>query len=179
MGKSNRIKNERAERAARVSLATTKKKKSTPSWLYSLLVGIVALFVLVTIIVSTVASSGIIFRLQKAIYSENFTVNGQMLTYMFNTQYQQFQQDNQSYLQYYSLDTTKSLKKQTFGDTNAGYGYETMFLGSFTGTWYEYFMKQVEAQAVQMLIYCEEAKARGIELGEAAHDYLLLPTTTH
>ena len=167
MGKSNRIKNERAERAARVSLATTKKKKSTPSWLYSLLVGIVALFVLVTIIVSTVASSGIIFRLQKAIYSENFTVNGQMLTYMFNTQYQQFQQDNKSYLQYYSLDTTKSLKKQTFGDTNAGYGYETMFLGSFTGTWYDYFMKQVEAQAVQMLIYCEEAKARGIELGEA------------
>jgi hypothetical protein len=67
MGKSNRIKSERAERAAKVSLANTKKKKSTPTWLYTLLVSIVAVFVLVTIVLSTVASSGIILRMQKAI----------------------------------------------------------------------------------------------------------------
>ena len=166
MGKSNRIKSEKAERAAKVSLVNTKKKKGTPSWLYSLLVGIVAVFVLVTIVLSVVASSGIVLRMQKAIYSENYTINGQMLTYMFNAQYQQFQQDNQSYLQYFSLDTSKSLKKQMYGDTEVGYGYETMFLGAFDGTWYKYFMSQVETQAKEILVYCEEARARGIELGE-------------
>ena len=166
MGKSNRIKSEKAERDARVSLVNTKKKKSTPSWLYTLLISIVAVFVLVTIVVSTVASSGILLRMQKAIYSENYTINGQMLTYMFNAQYEQFKQDNQSNLTYFSLDTSKSLKKQTFGDKDKGYGYETMFLGDFKGTWYEYFMSQVKEQAIQVLIYCEEAKVRGIELGE-------------
>lgn len=168
MGKSNRIKSEKAERAAKVSLVNTKKKKKgAPSWLYTLIISIVAVFVLVTIVVSTITSSGMLLRMQKAVYSENFTVNGQMLTYMFKAQYEQFQQENQSNLTYFSLDTKKSLKDQKFGDTTAGYGYETMFLGAFEGTWYDYFMNQVKEQAVQMLIYCEEAKTRGIELDEA------------
>ena len=167
MGKSNRIKSEKAERASRVSLVNTKKKKGVPSWLYTLLISIVAVFVLVTIVVSTISSSGMLLRMQKAIYSENFTVNAQMLTYMFKAQYEQFKEDNQNNMTYFSLDTTKSLKSQKYGDTTTGYGYETMFLGSFEGTWYDYFMTQVKDQAVQMLIYCEEAKARGIELDEA------------
>ena len=170
MGKSNRIRSEKAQKTIDTSsLRTTGKnnKKSTPSWLYSLLISIVALFVVVMIVVTAVSSSGIVMRSRKAIYSDDYTINGSILQYMFMGEYQQFLTDNESYLNYFSLDTSKSLKSQKYGDTSAGTGYETSFLGAFEGSWYDYFMSKTEEQARQLLIYCEEADERGIKLEDS------------
>ncbi len=165
MGKSNRIRTKRAETAVKAP-AYSKAKKTTPAWLYSLIAIVVAAVLLVGVVAGLVSKNGLVMRMTPAIKSENYTINGNMLRYMFQTEYQNFHNSYSDTLQYFSLDTSKSLKEQTFGDTSAGSALETAYLGEFSGTWYDYFMNSVTAQAKEILIYCEEAKARGIELDD-------------
>ena len=158
MGKSNRIKSEKAAQPAKtVSTKTNKKKES--STLYSLLVAAIAVFVVVMVVVTTITSSGLLMRASKAIYSDNYKINGNMLKYMFVTKYEQFMNDYSGYMTYLSLDTTKPLKDQKFGEND-----DAALLGEFEGTWFDYFMSSAKTEAEQMLIYCEVADEKGITL---------------
>ncbi len=159
MGKSNRIRSEKYQSKAN-STALKNQKKGTPSWLYPAILSVVAVFVAVIFVFSVFSSSGIAMRHTKAISSDNYTINGNMLSYMFMTEYQQFQSDNQSIASYIGLDASKSLKDQEFSSTAAS------LFGAFEGSWYDYFMNSVKTQAEQLLIYCEEADARGIALDD-------------
>lgn len=165
MGKSNRIRTQRAASTVKAP-AYSKAKKSTPAWLTSLIAVAVAVLVLAGVVAGLVTKNGVVMRMTPAIKSENFTVNGNMLKYMFQTEYENFHHTYQDTLSSFSLDTSKSLKEQTFGDTTGGKGLETTVFGEFKGTWFDFFMNSVTAQAEEILIYCEEAKARGLELDE-------------
>lgn len=165
MGKSNRIRTQRAEDIVSRPLSRNKKKKA-PAWLGSVVAAVVALIVLLTVVFGMLSSNGTIMRLRRAMYSDDYTINGNMMQYYYQTQYQSFYSTYSSYLSYFSLDTSKSLKDQKFGDTSAGYGYETMYLGAFDGTWFDYFMNLTQKQCEQILIYCEEADERGIKLDD-------------
>ena len=161
MGKSNRV------RAERVASATTKapakktnNNKSSKS--YSIAIILVAVFVLVTIIVTAVISSGILMRSAKAMKSEHYTITGTMFKYMVLSSYDDFLTNYQSYLSYFSLDTSKPLAEQTYGT-----GSEASLLGAFEGTWLDYFVDPVRTQSEQILIYCEEARDRGISLDDS------------
>ncbi len=167
MGKSNRIRTQRAENTAKNPLSKKTKKKGAPSWLYPLIAAVVTLAVLASVAVGIISANGVVMRWSKAVKSDNYTINGNMMSYLFYVEYEEFQNTYSSYMTQFSLDTTKSLKDQTFGDTSTGTGYEIYYLGQFEGTWFDYFASLAEASAKQILIYCEEARARGIELEDA------------
>ena len=161
MGKSNRVRAERATAVATKASAKKAKEKKT-SRIYSIVIAAVALFVLATIVISVVISSGFIMRTSKAMKSENYAITGNMFKYMVISSYDDFLSQYSSYLSYFSLDTKKPLAEQQYGA-----GSETAFLGNFEGTWLDYFVEPVKSQAEQILIYCEEADARGIALEDA------------
>lgn len=157
MGKANRIRTNRAS-APVTTVKTPKKKKSMPSWALNLITITVAVVILVSVVVMAMSANGVFGRMSTAMKSENFRVSRNMMDYFFQTQYNSFVSDNSAYLQYFGLDTGASLKDQMF-DTTTG----------SESTWFDYIMGQTEDQVKDLLIFCEEAKARGIELDEADH----------
>lgn len=166
MGKSNRIRANRAQTKIVNPVKQYKKKEGMPLWLKTLIAGVVAVVVLATCILGVISSNGVFGRYNAVVRSDDFKVSSNMLAYLYQTQVESFSNSYSDYMQYFSLDTTKSFKNQTYGDTSKGYAYETSMLGAFEGTWYDYFMQQAVAQAKQMLVFCEEAEQRGIELTE-------------
>lgn len=83
--------------------------------------------------------------------SENFQFTRAELSYLFYQNYQSFLQINQSYMQYIGIDTSKSLKDQSY---------------STDMTWFEHFMQETMEDLHEVLTLCEGAKAAGIELDE-------------
>lgn len=152
MGKSNRIRNERAS-AVLTGVKSPKKKNGLPSWALNLITIAVAAIIFISVALSLLSANGVFTRMQTAMKTENFTVNANMMKYYYQTQYQNFVSQNSSYLSYYGLDTSLSLKDQ-YVDTS----------DESQGTWFDYMMKQTEAQVEQILQLCEEAEARGIAL---------------
>lgn len=164
MGKSNRIRNQRVEEKYSSSLKG-QKKKGMPSWLISLIAIVITAAVLLTVVMGMLSSSGIIMRMRTAVYSDNYKINGNMMTYLYRTQYINFYNTYSSYMSYFSLDTSKSFKDQKYGEAKeGGQALEASFLGAFDGTWFDYFMSLAKEQATQILTYCEEADTRGITL---------------
>jgi hypothetical protein len=108
MGKSNRIRNNRAnEKLASSYGIKTKEKKGMPNWAMSLIAILITLAVILSVVFSLLSANGVFLRMQTAVSSENFKVNGNMMSYFFNLEYQNFQQEHANYLSNYSLDTSK------------------------------------------------------------------------
>ena len=166
MGKSNRIRASHAEKSIATPIKP-KNKTGMPLWLKTTIAAVLAAVILLTCIFGVLAANGVMMRYRYPVRSENFKFSGNMMSYLYKTQYQNFTQQYSSYMNYFSLDPSEPLKDQKFGDTSSGYGYETQFLGQFDGTWFDYFMNLATNQAKQTLIYCEEANARGITLDDA------------
>ncbi len=160
MGKSNRIRSNRAKAAVQAPQAKKHQKNSQgmPSWLMTLITVAVTLLILASLGLSILASSGLPNRMRTSMKSENFTVNTNMMSYYFHTTYQNFVQNYQSSLEYLGLDTATSLKDQPFsaGSTTSG---DPQY-----ATWFDYFVAETKAQVTSMLVYLEEANARGITL---------------
>ena len=153
MGKANRIRNNRYS-SAYAAVKTPKKKDGMPAWAINLIAILVTAAILFTAVLIMMVNNGVFGRMSTAMKSENFRVNRNMMNYYFQTQYQNLMSNNQ-----YGIDTNRSLKDQYLStDEN----------GNPTFTWYDYIMDSTEAQVEEILIFCEEAKARGIELDE--HD---------
>ncbi|MBQ7384514.1 MAG: hypothetical protein IJV72_06965 [Clostridia bacterium] len=167
MGKSNRVRAERASKSLSAPVKIkTKKKTGMPLWLKTLIAAVMALVVLCVCVFGILSANGVIMRYRSALKSDHFKVSGNMMSYYYYTQYQSFQSQYSSYMSYFSLDTSKSLKEQQFGDSTSGNAYETSFLGEFDGTWHDYFMSKTTEQTEQILIYCEEAYERDITLDD-------------
>ena len=129
MGKSNRIRANRSEAKITASVKA-KKKQGMPSWLLSLIIIVVTVAVLFTIVGSVLSSNGVILRMRKGISSENYSFSGSMMAYYYHLTYQNFTSNYESYMSYFGLDTTTSLKNQIYGDASVG-GYESSYLGEF------------------------------------------------
>ena len=169
MGKSNRIKSNRAAKVAAAPIA--KKKKGVPGWLYSFIAIVIAVAVLASVVGGILSSNGIFMRMTTVMSTQNHKVTSNMMTYFFNSNIQTFYSDYSTYLSsgYFSVDLSQPLKNQEFGKakTEGATVYDALFLGSFTGTWYDYFMETTKTQVREMLVYAEEATARGITLDDA------------
>ena len=153
MGKSNRIRAKHAEKKIVTPVKVkAKQKKGMPLWLSSAIAGIVALAVLFVCVMGVISSNGVIKRNNKALYTENFKISENMLSYIFQNQYANFTSSYSSQLASIGFDTTKSLKDQAYDETS---------------TWYDYFVNSSIEEASQILLFCEEAYARGIELDDA------------
>ncbi len=130
---------ERLNKMAQVK-PTQKKKISGPA----LAAIIVSIVLIVAMIVSLVASSGIFTRLKTGASTENFKINGSMLQYYTMSYYQNWYYNNYYYilLGYIQLDDSKPLSEQ-YTDT------------SKTTT----FAQGVRSYVEQILKYCEAALA--------------------
>ncbi len=154
MGKSNRIRKNRANGVLARAATPKKRKTEMPSWALNLITILVAAVILLSVAFSLLSANGVFDRMQTAMKSDNFRVNANMMKYFFQTQYQSFVSENSSYLSYYGLDTGTSLKEQTVST------------GEDAQTWFDLMMSQTTSQVKEILVYCEEAEARGIALDD-------------
>ena len=121
-----------------------KKKMSGPR----LAALIVTIAILLGLVVSLVAGSGILVRAQEGASSENFEVNASMMSYYTNAYYQNWYSQNYYYiyLGYISFNPNKPLDEQ-YTDS------------SKTQTYYDYFIEASKTTVETYLKYCEAAMA--------------------
>ena len=82
-----------------------------------------------------------------ALKGENFSFTQGEMVYMFGIVYSNYV----SYLSMFGVDTTKSLKEQSISEDM---------------TWFDMIMTEASSYASQYLLFCEAARAAGIELSE-------------
>ena len=128
-------------------MATKKKQKA---WVAPLVFALVIILIAGLIVVDRLDSNGTILRSKTVLKSDNFSVSGTVMEFAVMTTYQNFVTQNQSYLQLFGLDTSKSLSSQKHGD----------------GTWLDFFKESTETVLSQYLVYAEAAKADGMELSD-------------
>lgn len=167
MGKSNRIRTNRAADRVR-TVGVKNKKQGMPSWAMTLITVVLSVALLLSVAGILLSANGVFTRLNNVAESDNYKVNANMMAYYYNTQYQNFVSNYNSYITsgYFSIDPEGDLTKQPFGgakDSGKTY-YDEMFLGEFEGTWHDYFMDQAVSSVETILMYCEAAKAYGIVL---------------
>lgn len=160
MGKSNRIRVDRADRMT--SAIKPKKKKGMPLWLQTAIAAVVAVLVLSVCVVSILSANGIFKRYTYPLKSDNYKISANMMSYFYKNQVNDFNTNYSSYASYLGVDTSADLKTQPFSDT------AKQILGSsFEGeTWHDYFVQLATNHGKQVLMLCEEARVRGLELEE-------------
>ncbi len=113
---------------------------------------LVAVIVLGVVGIHTFLNSGTMERNTVAAKSEHYTVNSAMLTYLYNTSYQNLVSNAGSYLESLGLDTNKALDQQKYqGDK----------------TWHDYFLDSARSQLTNALVLAEAATAAGVQLDDA------------
>ena len=166
MGKGSRNRQERIDDKAVNPQKYVQKKKTASKNYTSLITVIVTFIVAVALIFGAVSSSGITLRARNTMSSANFKVTGTMMSYYAHTVYSnyvnQFQNTYSSLLSQGSgytvydlmgIDQNKPLKDQVYNESTGE-------------SWQDFFMSQAREQTEQLLLYCEGAKAAGIELDE-------------
>lgn len=93
--------------------------------------------------------TGFFLRKEVAAESENYTVDGAMMTYFFQSNYQSYY----SYASYLGIDTSTSLKAQE----------SSISSGS---TWFDYFASITQSYVSELLALCEAANANGVALDD-------------
>ena len=158
----------------KMKISNNKKRNNggMPSWLLSLIVGLVALIVVGTCLASFVGSTGVIGRMSTAMKTENYTINQPMMSYFYQTAYSSFV----SGTYYQTLGSYCSLNNSTYGNSGLSLDKQTIGKGQYDSilvpaeyngkTWHDYFMDQAIATVEQVLVFCEVANERGIELTE-------------
>lgn len=164
MGKASRNKRDnlearRAEAAKKQEAAKAKKKRALRNKIIGIVCAVLAVLVLgTTIVYNSFSNSGFFLRRTESMSTENYSVDNAVLSFYFYSVYQSFMEQYGDLVSYLGLDTSKSLKTQTC--TLAG--DET--------TWYNYFMDQAVSELKTILLFCEEATARGITLDDSDYD---------
>ena len=163
MGKGNRNRQERAEDKV-LNPQKYVQKKQAPAFIGPLVFAVIAVLLIVVMVGNLLIGAGIFMRSRTAAESDDFKVDGAMMSYFVYSSYQ-------TYLNYYyelyssmmgsstsinvqslmGIDPNVSLKKQVYNEESGQ-------------TWFEYFAENAAAQVEQQLVYCQAAKAAGIEL---------------
>lgn len=155
MGKGNRNRLAKAQQAAgaeSVFTANSKKKNQTPAWVSTVAIILIAVLLIGCVALSVISEGGYLLRWTTVAESEHYSVSGTMLSYYFYQNYSYFLGTYGSLASYMGLDTGSSLKTQSYGDDGE--------------TWFDYFMDSVVSEINQILVYCEEARARDIKLDD-------------
>ena len=95
-----------------------------------------------------------------AIEGEYVEVDDKMMGFFLNDYIINWYNNYGIYLSMFSVDLTKDLRDQTFGEC----AYETYFLGAYDGTWYDYFLDSVKEQVEGYVVYADAAVECGITL---------------
>ncbi len=169
MGKGNRNSLKRSQESVEIaeknlSRQKAKAKKSKFDKFIAITVIALAAIIVLTLAVSVMSEAGIFLRTQNAVSGETTHVDGAMMSFFMNDYIMNWYSQYSGYMSLFSLDLTRDLKLQKFGDKSNGYGYETSFLGNFDGTWYDYFLKEVKSEVEMYIVYADAAKKLDLEL---------------
>ena len=172
MGKGNRNNLKRSQESvenAEKYLAREKSKAKKSKFDKLIAVAVIALVavIVLTLALSVMSEAGLFLRMQNGATAGEISVDGAMMTFFMNDYIMNWytNSDYSYYVGYFSLDLTRDLRLQKYGDSSAtGYAYETSFLGSFKGTWYDYFWSLVKEETEMYIIYANAAKANGITI---------------
>ena len=168
MGKGNRNRQERAEDKALNPEKYVKKKKS--NWASAIVGPLLAALILVLVVVVLIGNSltngGVIMRSRTAAESDDFEVNGAMMTYYVYSSYSNYvnylyevyssmmsSSSNIDVYKYMGIDPNVSLKDQIY-DEESGQ------------TWFDYFADMAKTQVEQQLVYAQAAKEAGVKLDD-------------
>lgn len=133
-------------------MGNTKKQTSRKDLGAKIFLAITAVILVVVLLGSLLGSSGLLLRMTTPLSSANYKVDGAMLTYYYRTSYYTMLSQLGDYASYLGLDTSKSLKSQTYLDGEQ--------------TWHDYLLSSASEQAKQMLVLAEAAKAAGMSLDD-------------
>ncbi len=175
MGKGTRNRLERAED----KIANPQKyvtKKHAPAFIGPLVFAVVVILLAVVLIGNALVGAGIFMRARTAAESDDFKVDGAMMTYYVNYSYQSYinyfyemyssyLSSSSSTLDVYSImgiDPNISLKKQVYNKETGQ-------------TWFDYFADMAKSQIEEQLVYAQAAKAAGVALDE--DDYASIDET--
>ena len=160
MGKSNRIRANRANEKINSFGVKVKKKNGMPSWAITLITIVLTVSLILGVAAILVTSNGVFGRMTTVVSSDNYKYNANMIAYMANSSYMNVVSnlglggDNSSMSSLISLDPTKPLDEQEFGKGS----YDSIYFGSgFKGTWYDYFVDYAVSTAKTNLVYLEYA----------------------
>ncbi|MBR2847917.1 MAG: peptidylprolyl isomerase [Clostridia bacterium] len=166
MGKASRNKREnqelrRLEADKKQKEAAKAKKKS----IRNKIIGAVCVLLIIVLVGTVVAytrmtDGGYFLRNTVSLTSENYEMDNALVSYHFNNQYQNFLSAYGNSLSYFGIDPSKSLKQQPCPLYEDG------------RTWYSFFMDAAVQEMTNVLIFCEEANARGITLTESDYDVI-------
>ena len=137
-----------------------KKKMSGPS----IAALIVTIAILIGLVVSLLAGSGLFVRVQKGASSENYEINGSMMSYYVNSFYQSWYSNYYYYilLGYIKFNPNVPFDQQYTDDNK-------------TQTYYDYFKEGATVNVTKILKYCEAARVDSeinfAELEEEAKTY--------
>lgn len=132
-------------------MAKQKKKISGQDLGIKIFLSLTAVLLVVVLCGSVLGSTGLLLRASAPLSSANFKVDGAMLTYFYRTSYYSFVSSMGDSISYF-LDTSKPLKSQQFVDGQQ--------------TWHDYLLTSATAQAKEMLVLAEAAKAAGMSLDD-------------
>lgn len=165
MGKANRKNSDREEKLLaaekkkqELSIAQKKQKRNR---ILGIVAGILVVVLLGSLLTyNKLVSSGYFLRRTVSAQTENYEADNAVASYFFNSYYQQFMSQYSYMASYFGLNTSKSLKAQSCSMLESG------------GTWFDYFMNTTKSTLTRTLVFCEEAKARGLALDDA--DYQMI-----
>ena len=158
MGKGARSRANYAEKkAAQVEREQAKKKQQKINTVITLAIVVVLLAGIAALVgINSYRNSGAAQRAQVVMKTDNFEVNGSMMSYLIFSQYANYLNSYGDYISYMGLDPQKPLREQytTDADNNSI-------------TWFQYFTDAAKDSVENLLVLCESAKDNGVELTDA------------
>ena len=148
-----------------------KKNNKTKSDLWLTIVCIVLVVVVVaSIVTAALSNTGVFLRISDAVATENYEIDGAMMSYFFNEELSSWVNNYATYLQYaalypsyfgdYKVDFSSDLDSQACNLIPKEERTEEY------KTWYDYFMKLTVDTVTRYLEYAEGAKMAGVELND-------------
>ena len=157
MGKGNRNSQKRAQDKIQnadqlLAMQKAKSKKSIKDKAITITIAVIALVIVATLAFSALSNTGIFIRNTSVMASDDITVDAAMMSFFLNESIMNFYGQYGMYIQYglINVDFTQDLKTQKYNATS--------ILGSFSGSWYDYFMKPVKSQVETYIVYASAAK---------------------
>ena len=171
MGKGTRNRQVRAE--DKLTSPSTNAQKQSKGVVYGTwALAIFTIVLVLSLLFSALVSSGLFLRAGNAMKTDDYEVDGAMMSYYMHSIYSSEVSSYQQALENMGITSASSLVYTYMDlDPNVDLKKQTHKSGK---TWFAYFADQAKEQVEEILIYCQAAKAAGIVLDDedkASIDY--------
>ncbi len=181
MGKSNRIKNERAAETLAAPMKKRSVSKGMPTWVGTLIVVAVLVVLVLCVTLAVLNSRGTFKRMRVIAETENYKITVPMMSYMVYTEYQNLVSTYDQFSQQFgttisipggtngdTLDTSLALRDQVYSVTTDENGNQV------TTTWFDHFVELAKTDLASILACCEAAHEEGIKLDSSEKEAIEL-----